>query len=63
MALITPAIDLNKKALIDAYVQAIADLQTIQNTANPTNAQVIWGVKKIAEIHEKMLKFIKSQIV
>ena len=60
---VTPAVDLNKKAVKDAYLQAITDLETIQTTANPTNAQVIWAVKKEAEIMEKLLKFVKSQIV
>ena len=63
MVKIIPAVDLNKQAIKDAYTQAITDLQTIQAGENPTPAQIIWSIKKEAEILEKLLKFIKSQII
>jgi hypothetical protein len=45
-----------------AYLAMIADLQTIQTTANPTSAQVIWAIKKEAEIVEKLAKFIAQNL-
>ncbi len=51
------------KQIVDAYTQAIADLETIQNTVNPTNAQVIWAIKQEASIVEGLLKFIKNDLV
>ena len=47
--------------IVNNYIQDIADLETIQNRANMTNEQVIWAVKKNAEILERTLKHIKSQ--
>lgn len=49
--------DAERQAIKTAYNQAITDLQTIQNAASPTNAQVVWAVKKLAEIQEKLLRF------
>jgi hypothetical protein len=62
MAKVTIAVDLDKKALRDGYIQAITDLTTIKNYTNPTNAQVIAAVKKEAEILEKLLKVIKNMV-
>jgi len=56
------AVDINKQVIRDAYVDAITVLEQIQNTASPTNAQVIAAIKKEAEILEKLLKFIKRQM-
>jgi hypothetical protein len=53
---------ISKSALQTAYINAITTLQTIQNTTAPTNAQVIAGVKAEAQILEKLLNYMKSQI-
>ncbi len=54
---VTVQTDTERQALKTAYNQAITDLQTIQNASSPTNAQIIWAVKKLAEIQEKLLRF------
>lgn len=48
------------QSIKDVYLQAISDLQAIQNVASPTNAQVVWAIKREAEIMETLLKFIKK---
>lgn len=52
-----------KNGIIDAYNQAIIDLQAIQNTAAPTNAEVILAVKREAAIIERLLKFIRMDLI
>ena len=48
----------SRTSLKEAYINAISQLQTIQNTSAPTSAQVITAVKQMAAIQEKLLKFI-----
>ncbi len=50
-----------RQNIIDAYNAAITDLETIQNTATPTNAQVIWAIKREAQILEYLLKLIRLE--
>lgn len=45
-----------------AYVQAVADLNTIISTSNPTNAQIVWAVKRLAEIQKSLLRFLKTDV-
>lgn len=45
------------KPITAAYQQAMTDLNLIINTTNPTNAQVIWAVKRLAEIEKKELQY------
>lgn len=52
----------NKQVIKDAYLNAITILKNIQSVTSPTNAQVIAAVKAEADILEKLLKFLKSQI-
>ena len=67
--LITPPIDTNKKAIKDNYVQAITDLETIQTTdftsgnASQIAAKVDLALKGQAQIIEKLLKFIKNNMI
>ena len=68
MAKITPEIDQDKQAIKDNYLQAIADLDQIQNTdftdGNTTQivAKLDLAIRGQAAIIEKMLRFIKSKI-
>jgi len=55
----TEAIKARHKA---AYIQAMTDLATIKNRANPTNAQVVWAVKREAETLEQLLKVVKRLV-
>jgi len=54
---------INKKAIKTAYLEYITTLASIQNVVNPTNAQVVAAIKAEANILEKLLKFMKSQII
>ncbi|MBI5469017.1 MAG: hypothetical protein HY891_07765 [Deltaproteobacteria bacterium] len=56
------AIDTDKQTVNAAYAQAITDLQAIQAATDPTNAQVVAAVKKLADIQEKLLEFLARQI-
>lgn len=47
--------------LRNEYLDTISQLETIQNTANPTNAQVVAAVKYLAGRMELLLKFLKKQ--
>lgn len=47
----------------ELYNQAITDLELIQSIANPTTAQLIWAIKREALIIERLLKFIKLNIM
>jgi len=51
------------QALRDDYLWAIGRLGQIQAAVNPTNAQVIQAIKDLAKIQERLLKFLKSQIL
>ncbi|GAG85553.1 unnamed protein product [marine sediment metagenome] len=62
MSKINITIDQDKKALKEAYNQALADLTTIQNTDLNTNAKLQQAVKGIADIVEKLLKVVKRRI-
>ena len=53
----------SKTAIQTAYETAMTQLQTIQNTTSPTNAQVINAIKQIAAIQEKLLKFIYRNLI
>jgi outer membrane biogenesis lipoprotein LolB len=57
---IYPKQDADRQALQTAYQAALTDLQTIQNYTSPTNAQVIAAVKKLAQIQEKQLRYMKK---
>jgi len=61
--LITPPVDQNKKAIKDNYVQAITDLETIQTTNLNTVAKLETAVQGQAAILEKLLKFIKNNMI
>lgn len=62
MALVPITIDIDKVALREAYLQALTDLQTIQDAVDPTAAEIVWGMKKEAEILEKLLKVVKRMV-
>lgn len=49
-------------AIRTAYQNAITDLTTIINYSNPTTAQVIAAVKRIAEIEKLELQYHKRSI-
>ena len=55
--------DQNKKALKDAYLQAVENLSTIQSTNLDTNNKLQQAVKAEAAIILKLLKFIKTRLV
>ena len=59
----TPEKDLNKQAIKDNYIQALADLDMIQTTDLDNNAKLQLAVKGQAAMIEKLLKFIKSRLV
>lgn len=50
----------NQQSLKDEYINAITTLETIQNTTNPTNAQVISAVKYEAKVIEELIKVLKD---
>ena len=60
---ITPAVDTHKKAIKDNYVQAVTDLETIQTTNLNTVAKLETAVQGQAAILEKLLKFIKNNMI
>lgn len=47
--------------LRDEYVSTITQLETIENTASPTNAQVIAAVKYLAKTIRLLLKLLARQ--
>lgn len=53
----------NKDVMQAEYIQAINDLNTITNTTNPTNAQIVWAIKRLAEIEKQELKYHKKDIM
>lgn len=55
-------IGINEQQMRDNYTSAINDLNTIINTTNPTNAQVVWAIKRLAEIEKQELRFHKKDI-
>lgn len=59
MGIIPTTIDMDKAALREAYLQALEDLQIIQDAVDPTSAQMEWAIKKEAEILEKLLRAAK----
>lgn len=59
---VTIAADTDRQAVKTAYTQAITDLQAIQAATSPTNAEVVAAVKRLADIQEKLLKFMARQI-
>ena len=52
----------NEQAMRDEYNRAMNDLNTIINTSNPTNTQVLWAIKRLAEIEKKELQYHKKDI-
>jgi hypothetical protein len=61
--IITPIINQDKKAVKDAYLQAITDLTSIQSNTTSTNAKLLANQKLIAGILLKLAKYIKTTIV
>ena len=53
-------LNIEKDVIKQAYQDAITTLGQIQAATNPTNAQVVQATKNLAEIQEKVLKFIKA---
>lgn len=53
---------INRQSLKDVYNQAMLDLQTIIDRSNPTNAQIVWAIKRLAEIEKQELKYHKSEM-
>lgn len=45
------------KQITVAYQQAMTDLNLIINTTNPSNAQIVWAIKRLAEIEKKELQY------
>lgn len=62
MSKLTPTID-EHKAIIKSQVNTMIEtLNTIQGYTNPTNAQVVSAVKKLAEYQEKIIRFLVNNI-
>ena len=59
---IDPVSDTDMGTVKADYLQAITDLQTIISYTSPTNAQVVWAVKRMAGIMTEELKFLKRMI-
>ena len=57
------SIDEDKKYLRDNYLQAVADLEQIQSINLDTNAKLQLAIKGQAKIIEKLLKFIKNNMI
>ncbi len=49
------------KNVTAAYQQAMTDLNLIINTTSPTNAQIVWAIKRLAEIEKKELQYHKLE--
>lgn len=51
--------DSNTNAVRNQYDQAITDLDIIKTNDNPTNAQMVWAIKRMAEIESNLLKWLR----
>ncbi len=49
------------KQIAAKYQQAMTDLNLIINTTNPTTAQMIWAIKRMAEIEKAELQYHKIE--
>jgi hypothetical protein len=52
----------NRQGVKDAYLTAMAQLDVIIAFNTPTNAQLITGVKQLAQIQKNILLYLKSEI-
>lgn len=59
---VTIAVDADRQTVKAAYLQALTDLQAYQAKISWTNAEAIAAIKRLADIQEKVLKFMARQI-
>lgn len=52
----------DRQEIKDVYNQAMLDLQTMIDKANPTTAEMIWAIKRIAEIEKQELRYHKIEM-